>query len=236
MSALDPAARDRRVVRNRYRILLSSGPIRKTEAVSGFRSYLCGRPIRGLSDKRLYVTGDPKRFSALSGLIGGRINLKIIREHWDEILRLAASIKQGSVTASLMLRKLGSYPRQNRLSVALRELGRVGWDADVAAHVARVLRRLRLPPRPAAAPLVWLAEYVARTRQEVPELLAKLGDHAAHMYAASLMRERQLLAVAWSLASMGLVGHDVVKAALSVPVGDAPVLTHVKQYVPVAAV
>jgi len=81
--------------------------------------------IRGLSDKRLYVTGDPKRFSALSGLIGGRINLKIIREHWDEILRLAASIKQGSVTASLMLRKLGSYPRQNRLSVALRELGRV---------------------------------------------------------------------------------------------------------------
>ena len=121
-------------------------------------------------------------------------------------------------------------------ATVLRELGRVGWDADVAAHVARVLRRLRLPPRPAAAPLVWLAEYVARTRQEVPELLAKLGDHAAHMYAASLMRERQLLAVAWSLASMGLVGHDVVKAALSVPVGDAPVLTHVKQYVPVAAV
>jgi TnpA family transposase len=81
--------------------------------------------IRGLSDKRLYITGDPKRFPALSGLIGGRINLKIIRDHWDEILRLAVSIKQGSVTASLMLRKLGSYPRQNRLSVALRELGRV---------------------------------------------------------------------------------------------------------------
>jgi hypothetical protein len=27
------------------------------------------------------------------------------------------------VTASLMLRKLGSYPRQNGLTVALRELG-----------------------------------------------------------------------------------------------------------------
>jgi TnpA family transposase len=44
---------------------------------------------------------------------------------WDEILRLAASIKQGTVTASLMLRKLGSYPRQNGLAVALRELGRI---------------------------------------------------------------------------------------------------------------
>ena len=40
----------------------------------------------------------------------------------DEVLRLAASIKQGTATASLMLRKLGSYPRQNGLAVALREL------------------------------------------------------------------------------------------------------------------
>jgi len=51
--------------------------------------------------------------------------VKHIRAHWDEILRLAASIKQGTVTASLMLRKLSSYPRQNGLAVALRELGRI---------------------------------------------------------------------------------------------------------------
>src|SRR5260370_19849598 len=57
--------------------------------------------------------------------MGGNINVKQIRAHWDEILRLAASIKQGTVTASLMLRKLGSYPRQNGLAVALRELGRI---------------------------------------------------------------------------------------------------------------
>lgn len=53
------------------------------------------------------------------------MNIKQVRAHWDEILRLAASIKQGTVTASLMLRKLGSYPRQNGLAVALRELGRI---------------------------------------------------------------------------------------------------------------
>jgi len=34
----------------------------------------------------------------LAGLLGGRINVKHIRAHWDEILRLAASIKQGIVT------------------------------------------------------------------------------------------------------------------------------------------
>ena len=38
---------------------------------------------------------------------------------------MAASIKQRTVTASLMLRKLRSYPRKNGLAVALRQLGRI---------------------------------------------------------------------------------------------------------------
>ena len=81
--------------------------------------------IRDLADKRLYIHGDDKQYPTLAGLIGGNADVKRIRAHWDEILRLAASIKQGTVTASLMLRKLGSYPRQNGLAVALRELGRI---------------------------------------------------------------------------------------------------------------
>ncbi len=64
-------------------------------------------------------------YPTLRPLIGGTLNIKHVRAHWDDILRLASSIKQGTVTASLMLRKLGSYPRQNGLAVALRELGRI---------------------------------------------------------------------------------------------------------------
>ena len=81
--------------------------------------------IRDLADKRLYIHGDAKRYPTLARLIGGSVNVKRIRAHWDAILRLAASIQQGTVTASLMLRKLGSYPRQNGLALALRELGRI---------------------------------------------------------------------------------------------------------------
>ena len=81
--------------------------------------------IRDLGDKRLYIHGNPTRYPTLAGLIGGSVNVKRIRTHWDDILRLAASIQQGTVTASLMLRKLGSYPRQNGLALALRELGRI---------------------------------------------------------------------------------------------------------------
>lgn len=94
--------------------------------------------IRDLADKRLFVTGKSSEYPTLGTLIGGTINQKTILAHWDEILRLATSIKQGTVTASLMLRKLGSYPRQNGLAIALRELGRIertlftlDWFQDV---------------------------------------------------------------------------------------------------------
>jgi TnpA family transposase len=81
--------------------------------------------IRDLADRRLYIDGSVNRYPTLAPLIGGTVHLKHIRAQWDEVLRLATSIRQGTVTASLMLRKLGSYPRQNGLAVALRELGRI---------------------------------------------------------------------------------------------------------------
>lgn len=81
--------------------------------------------IRDLGETKLYIPKGKTAYDALKPMIGGPLNIKQIRLHWDEILRLAASIKQGTVTASLMLRKLGSYPRQNGLAVALRELGRI---------------------------------------------------------------------------------------------------------------
>lgn len=60
--------------------------------------------IRDLPDKRLYIYEESKKYPTLANLIGGNVNVKHIRDHWDEILRLAESIKQGTVTASLMLR------------------------------------------------------------------------------------------------------------------------------------
>jgi TnpA family transposase len=96
--------------------------------------------IRDLADKRLFIPVR-KSYPAIDSLIGETINVKHIRNHWDEILRFAASIKQGTVTASFMLRKLGSYPRQNGLAVALRELGRIecslftlDWLQNIELH------------------------------------------------------------------------------------------------------
>ena len=81
--------------------------------------------IRNIGDTRLYTPTNDPELSRLFPLIGGAISTRTIAQHWDEILRLATSIKTGAVMASLMMRKLGSYPRQNGLALALRELGRM---------------------------------------------------------------------------------------------------------------
>jgi TnpA family transposase len=81
--------------------------------------------IRDLADTKLFPPNNQATYDMLKPLLGAPINIKHIQTHWNEIIRLATSIKQGTVTASLMLRKLGSYPRQNGLAVALREFGRI---------------------------------------------------------------------------------------------------------------
>jgi hypothetical protein len=58
----------------------------------GFRFAL---RIRDLKDKNLYVHGDAKAYPTLSGLVGGPIQVKHIRTHWDEILRLGSFDKAG---------------------------------------------------------------------------------------------------------------------------------------------
>ena len=56
-----------------------------------------------------------------------------------KILRLAASIKAGTVAPSAILRRLAAYPRQNALAKALKEIGRLertlftlDWISDPA--------------------------------------------------------------------------------------------------------
>ena len=53
------------------------------------------------------------------------INMNLIKENYDDVLRLAYSVKEGIVSGSLIMSKLGSYPRQNKIATALRKMGRI---------------------------------------------------------------------------------------------------------------
>ena len=82
----------------------------------------------GPRDRRLYLFPGQKPHPMLDPLVGGFADVHHITAHWNDILRLATSIRAGTVTASAILQKLSAYPRQNGLAVALREI--VGLTGD----------------------------------------------------------------------------------------------------------
>ncbi len=81
--------------------------------------------IPNIADRKLYAFGRSSTWPALAPFIAGRPDEKLVTAHWDDVLRLATSVRTGTVSASLMLKRLGAYPRQNGLALALREIGRV---------------------------------------------------------------------------------------------------------------
>jgi TnpA family transposase len=81
--------------------------------------------LRDFPDRRLACFGTPKTWGTLLPIMGKPINEEVIRQHWGDILRLAASIRDKSLKPSAILRKLGAYRQQNRLYLALGEIGRI---------------------------------------------------------------------------------------------------------------
>lgn len=100
--------------------------------------------LRDLADSKLYTIGKANEFPKLEKLLRGQINMKIIRENYDDVLRLAHSIREGVVSASLIMGKLGSYSRQNRLATALREMGRIEKTIFILDYVSSESMRRRI--------------------------------------------------------------------------------------------
>lgn len=80
--------------------------------------------LRDIADQRLCkIKGKDWTYPGLK--FTGTINPDYIERHWDELLRLAGSIQSGEVAASLFIRKLQAYPRQNNLTYVLQAYGQL---------------------------------------------------------------------------------------------------------------
>jgi len=106
---------------------------------------LCGLQlslrIRDLGKITLYRTG-PRRevcdaYPLAGPLLTRRINTQLIIDNWDEMLRLAASLKYGHLTASLIVAKLSRADRQNTLAAALKEYGALCRTVYAARYLSR---------------------------------------------------------------------------------------------------
>ena len=80
--------------------------------------------LAGLADTRLWYAGGRYDGSA-GGLIRHRVNTALIAEQWDEMLRVTGSLKQGTVTASLLVTSLHAQERRSKLAAALQDYGRL---------------------------------------------------------------------------------------------------------------
>ena len=63
--------------------------------------------IRDLGAQRLYRLDAPPRKEGVAVLLQGLVRSKTLLDNWDELLRVAGSLKLGWVTASLLI----SQPR-----------------------------------------------------------------------------------------------------------------------------
>jgi TnpA family transposase len=81
--------------------------------------------IRDLPSKRFYAFDPASAPANLRSLITDKVNEPLVERNWPDILRIAATMTAGIMPPSQILRKLASYPRQNELAVALREVGRI---------------------------------------------------------------------------------------------------------------
>jgi TnpA family transposase len=113
----------------------------QSEAVFGL-AYLLGIDlmprIKNWKHLRFYRPDKKARYEHIDALFSDHIDWRLIGDNFEEMLKTAVSIKVGKLTPSTVLRKLGSYNRQNRLHRAFRELGRVvrtefllNWISDL---------------------------------------------------------------------------------------------------------
>lgn len=81
--------------------------------------------IRNWKDLRFYRPSKGARYRHIDSLFSDTIDWEKIATHWQDLMRVVLSIKAGTISSPVLLRKLGTYSRKNRLYQAFREVGRV---------------------------------------------------------------------------------------------------------------
>jgi hypothetical protein len=73
--------------------------------------------IRDLPDRRLFTFESPEQYTALQDLIADQVDASLVERNWDELLRMAESIRKGKVSASLLVSKLAAYPQHSEVGL-----------------------------------------------------------------------------------------------------------------------
>jgi TnpA family transposase len=88
-----------------------------------------------LPDQVIYRAKRGTDYGLLNPVLRRSVRADLIVGQWDEINRVAASLNDGLVPPSLLVAKLQSLRRQNRLQQAIQELGRLPKTRHILSYI-----------------------------------------------------------------------------------------------------
>ena len=116
-----------------------------TSDTNGFTEHLFGLCVllgitfmprlKDLPDQVLSRIDRDADYGALQPLLRGRINVELILEQWDQLVRLAASLKDRLTPAHVVVQRLANANASDRLAGALSQLGRLMKTLHILRYI-----------------------------------------------------------------------------------------------------
>jgi TnpA family transposase len=159
--------------------------------------------LADIGDARFWRIDRNVDYGVLNGLARHRINIEIIRRNWDDLLRLAGSLKLGRIHAGAIMRVLQVKDRPTTLAKALAELGRIVKTLHMLGYIDSEETRRRI--------------LTQLNRQELRHRLARRVCHGNRGEIRKVYRqeqEEQLGALGLTLNAIALWNSTYIQAAL----------------------
>jgi len=91
--------------------------------------------LKDLPDQVLSRIDRDADYGALQPLLRGRVNVELILEQWDQLVRLAASLKDRLTPAHVVMQRLANANASDRLAGALTQLGRLMKTLHILRYI-----------------------------------------------------------------------------------------------------
>ena len=159
--------------------------------------------LADIGDARFWRIDKTADYGPLNGLARNRINIDLVTRNWEDMLRLAGSLKLGRIHAGAIMRVLQVKDRPTTLARALAELGRIIKTLHMLGYIDSKEKRRRI--------------LTQLNRQEFRHRLARRvchGDRGEIRKAHRHEQEEQLGALGLTLNAIALWNSTYIQAAI----------------------
>ena len=183
-------------------------------ALCALLGYQFAPRLRNLSSLVLYGTKSITIPKAMKELVTARANLTRIAQQWPDIIRMIASIITHKIVPSDTLRQLASFPRQNELALALREIGRIERTIFILSWISSVAlqRRAQMGLNKGEAHHALKRALNFNRRGEITDRFSD-NQHLRMMHLNLLAA----IIIYWNTKHLGRIIHDMKQQGQSIP-------------------